>query len=82
MLVRTDRALESVVRAADMVSRLGGDEFAVDLSALDAPETPSAIAERIHDATARTVEGDGHVLLVRASLGEVVRRPPTRSKTS
>jgi len=72
VLVRTARALESAVRDDDMVARLGGDEFAVYLSALDAPERVSAIADRIHDAVATTVEGDGYALPVRASLGGVV----------
>jgi diguanylate cyclase (GGDEF)-like protein/PAS domain S-box-containing protein len=72
VLIRAARALESAVRDADLVARIGGDEFAVYLSALDAPDRVPAIAARIHDAIATTVEGDGTALPVRPSLGGVV----------
>jgi diguanylate cyclase (GGDEF)-like protein len=72
VLRRTARALESAVREDDMVARMGGDEFAVYLSSLKTSDMVPNIAERIHDAIATTVEGDGAALPVRASLGGII----------
>jgi len=75
LLVAVARALESSVRAGDIIARLGGDEFAVVLMGAGRHEMV-AVAERISSELCfrRTVH-DGSCVLVTASIGMAWARP-------
>jgi diguanylate cyclase (GGDEF)-like protein/PAS domain S-box-containing protein len=68
LLVAVAARLPRCIRPSDTAARLGGDEFAVLL-----PQTSHAgagmVMERITAAFAEPVEFEGHVLVIRASLG-------------
>lgn len=66
--------LVSCVRPGDTVARLGGDEFAILLE--DGAEDPMYVAHRIFDSFDEALPADGHVVLIRASVGVA----PTRGK--
>jgi diguanylate cyclase (GGDEF)-like protein/PAS domain S-box-containing protein len=80
VLATTADRLRGCVRAdSDMVARLGGDEFAVILTGTT-PAEAAATAERIVAALTEPVTIEGHVLVVRASVG-VATGPGTRART-
>jgi diguanylate cyclase (GGDEF)-like protein/PAS domain S-box-containing protein len=79
LAVAADR-LRGCVRAdSDTVARLGGDEFAVILAGTT-PAEAAATAGRIVAALTEPVTVEGHVLVVRASVG-VATGPGARART-
>jgi diguanylate cyclase (GGDEF)-like protein/PAS domain S-box-containing protein len=63
------RRLEAAVRPLDVVGRLGGDEFVVLLPHLHSPEQGMQIARRVQEKVGETMEIDGLVLPVGATMG-------------
>ena len=68
------RRLEGCVRKGDTVARLGGDEFTVLAEGIVTLEQARAIADKIIDAMKPPL--DGHKLLLRASIGISLYKPP------
>ncbi|MEV7624540.1 EAL domain-containing protein [Actinoplanes sp. NPDC089786] len=66
--------LRNAVRAEDLVSRLGGDEFAVLLRGVSEPEA-AAMADRILADVVQPARVDGHMLVVKASIGVAPAAP-------
>ena len=64
--------LLATVRPGDLACRLGGDEFAVLLPETDRIEDAEAIAERLLEAIAASVEIEGVALRVSASVGVAI----------
>jgi diguanylate cyclase (GGDEF)-like protein len=64
--------LLAAVRPADLACRLGGDEFAILLPETDRIEDAEAIAERLLEAIAASVEIEGVALRVSASVGVAI----------
>jgi diguanylate cyclase (GGDEF)-like protein/PAS domain S-box-containing protein len=80
VLATAAERLRGCVRAdSDTVARLGGDEFAVILTGTSAAEA-AATAERIVAALTEPVTVEGHVLVVRASVG-VATGPGAQART-
>jgi len=80
VLVTAAERLRGCVRAgSDTVARLGGDEFAVILTGTT-PAEAAATAERIVAALTEPVTVEGHVLVVRASVG-VATGPGGQART-
>jgi len=80
VLATTAERLRGCVRAdSDTVARLGGDEFAVILTGTT-PAEAAATAERIVAALTEPVTIEGHVLVVRASVG-VATGPGAQART-
>ena len=80
VLATAAERLRGCVRAdSDTVARLGGDEFAVILTGTTAAEA-AATAERIVAALTEPVTVEGHVLVVRASVG-VATGPGAQART-
>jgi len=69
VLATIAQGIETVVRPRDMVARLGGDEFVVLMPNLDSVDAGLLVAERILDAIGGTVEVDGLVMPIGASIG-------------
>ncbi|MBV1688075.1 EAL domain-containing protein [Novosphingobium sp. G106] len=69
VLVEVARRLEDAVRPRDMIARLGGDEFVILMSDLDAPEAGLAVAERVLTAIGTSIEIDGQIMPIGASIG-------------
>ncbi|MEV6492149.1 EAL domain-containing protein [Actinoplanes sp. NPDC051633] len=68
LLITVAERLRGAVRAKDLVSRLGGDEFAVLLRGVGADEA-AAMADRILADVIQPARVDGHMLVVKASIG-------------
>ncbi|MFG1610968.1 putative bifunctional diguanylate cyclase/phosphodiesterase [Actinoplanes sp. NPDC049265] len=66
--------LRNAVRAKDLVSRLGGDEFAVLLRGVSEAEA-AAMADRILADVVQPARVDGHMLVVKASIGVAPATP-------
>ena len=71
-----DRLLETVahrlsacVRAEDQLARLGGDEFVALLPRIAGPTDAAAVARKMLDVLAATIELDGHELRPSVSIG-------------
>jgi diguanylate cyclase (GGDEF)-like protein/PAS domain S-box-containing protein len=80
VLAMAAERLRGCVRAgSDTVARLGGDEFAVILTGTT-PAEAAATAERIVAALTEPVTVEGHVLVVRASVG-VATGPGAQART-
>jgi diguanylate cyclase (GGDEF)-like protein/PAS domain S-box-containing protein len=69
VLIEVARRLEEVVRPRDMIARLGGDEFVVLMSELDSAAAGLAIAERVLAAIGNSIEIDGQIMPIGASVG-------------
>lgn len=67
LLIGAGRRIAASVRSDDVVARLGGDEFAVLMTGSETDFTSTA--ERIMQAFDRSIVVEGHLLLVRPSLG-------------
>jgi diguanylate cyclase (GGDEF)-like protein/PAS domain S-box-containing protein len=74
-----ERLLGCVRADSDMVARLGGDEFAVILTGTT-PQEAAATAARIVAALHEPATVEGHVLVVRASVG-VATGPGAQART-
>jgi diguanylate cyclase (GGDEF)-like protein len=74
LLITVAERLRGAVRAKDLVSRLGGDEFAVLLRGVTAAEA-ATMADRILAAVIEPARVDGHMLLVKASIGVAPASP-------
>ncbi len=61
--------LQSALRAGDTLARFGGDEFAVLLDGVSDTTLAQAAAERLGRVLARSVEVEGRVLPVSATIG-------------
>ncbi len=61
--------LQAALRAGDTLARLGGDEFAVLLDGVSDTTLAHAAAERLGRVLARSVEVEGRVLPVAATIG-------------
>ncbi|HUD90119.1 MAG TPA: GGDEF domain-containing protein [Sphingobium sp.] len=61
--------------APDRAYRLGGDEFAVIVQAHDALRDLDGAADKILERLAESVEGLGHILFPRATIGGAVLAP-------
>jgi diguanylate cyclase (GGDEF)-like protein len=59
----------------DRAYRLGGDEFAVIVQAPDALRDLDGAADKILERLAEPVEGVGHILFPRATIGGAVLAP-------
>jgi diguanylate cyclase (GGDEF)-like protein/PAS domain S-box-containing protein len=80
VLATAAERLRGCVRAdSDTVARLGGDEFAVILTGTT-PAEAAATAQRIVAALTEPATIEGHVLVVRASVG-VATGPGTQART-
>lgn len=69
VLCEVSRRLEEVVRPRDMVARLGGDEFVILMPDLDATESGLKVAHRVLETIGASIEIDGHLLPIGASIG-------------
>ena len=69
VLAEVAQRMEKVVRPRDMVARLGGDEFIVLMPHLDSTETGLTVAERILEVIGGSLEIDGQVMPIGASIG-------------
>jgi diguanylate cyclase (GGDEF)-like protein/PAS domain S-box-containing protein len=69
VLVEVSRRLEEVVRPRDMIARLGGDEFVILMTDLDTVPGGLAIAERVLAAVGNSIEINGQVMPIGASIG-------------
>jgi diguanylate cyclase (GGDEF)-like protein len=67
------RRLSDAIRPDDLVARLGGDEFAILLDDLPDPELARAVAQRIVDALAESVQLGVNAVHVGASVGLAMR---------
>lgn len=77
VLRETADSLFAAVRHGDIVARYGGDEFCV-LVENTSPDGLRAMADRLwHDLNNRTIRGEGHTAIVRASIGTVLCLPRT-----
>lgn len=74
LLSRVGPRMATVVREGDILARLGGDEFAAVLAHAD-EDAAGAVARRLLDRLAQTVEVDGVDLQVDASIGIAVSHP-------
>ena len=72
VLTEVARRLRSGVREQDVVARLGGDEFAVLVPALGSAAECTALAERLRTSLDETLEVDGRLLDLGASIGVAV----------
>jgi diguanylate cyclase (GGDEF)-like protein len=72
VLVEVSRRLQGVVRPSDVVARLGGDEFAVLCPGIKGDGEVRAIAERLVKLVGRSIDVDGTLLRVGASVGVAV----------
>ncbi len=64
--------LQQVLRGSDTVARLGGDEFAILLTAISAREGVIIAAQKILETIRLSLEIEGHILHIGASLGVVL----------
>ncbi|GAB7191710.1 hypothetical protein NUM3379_24180 [Kineococcus sp. NUM-3379] len=76
LLVEIAARLSAVLRAGDTLARLGGDEFVIIYEGLHAgpagsvaPDSLTAVVERIRHALQRPVVLDGHTITTTASIG-------------
>lgn len=63
------RRLERLTRESDTLARLGGDEFVLIQSGITGPAEAARVAQRIVDALAVPIEGDGVTYDIGASIG-------------
>src|SRR5690606_1564889 len=73
------RLCESV-RETDLVARLGGDEFVILLEDTTR-ETAQAVARKVVDAMAGTIDVGGMPLMITTSIGIAHARRPTYAAT-
>lgn len=69
VLAEVGQRLDSVVRPRDMVARLGGDEFVILLTDLNTEDGGLPVAERIMEAVGGSIEIDGQMMPIGASIG-------------
>ena len=69
VLSEVGQRLEKVVRPRDMVARLGGDEFVILLTDLNTEGGGLPVAERIMEAVGGSIEIDGQLMPIGASIG-------------
>jgi len=69
VLTEVGQRLDSVVRPRDMVARLGGDEFVILLTDLHTEDGGLPVAERIMEAVGGSIEIDGQIMPIGASIG-------------
>ena len=72
VLQAVSQRLQEVLRDGDTVARLGGDEFAVLLPAAGGLASALDLAARLRAAVGASIEADGVVLDVDASIGVVL----------
>jgi diguanylate cyclase (GGDEF)-like protein/PAS domain S-box-containing protein len=72
VLAEVAQRLENVVRPRDMVARLGGDEFVVLMPNLDSPGTGLTVAQRILDVIGTSLDIDGQIMPIGASIGVAI----------
>jgi diguanylate cyclase (GGDEF)-like protein/PAS domain S-box-containing protein len=68
VLIEVARRLEPLLRVGDTLARLGGDEFAL-LCEEVADEEVRAIADRVIDSLAKSIEVEGRAVTQAASIG-------------
>jgi diguanylate cyclase (GGDEF)-like protein/PAS domain S-box-containing protein len=81
VLVEAAARLRGAVRDGDHVGRLGGDEFLLICPRVQSAEQAVMIAERIKRAITGTVDVDGGVVELGASLGVVFATEPIDADT-
>ena len=69
VLCEIAQRLRAVVREVDIVARLGGDEFVVVVENLGNPALIGAIAQKLIDELSRSIELDGQLFHLSASIG-------------
>jgi diguanylate cyclase (GGDEF)-like protein len=69
VLIEVARRLHECLRRTDTAARLGGDEFALLLPEVLHPREAELIAQRVVEALAAPVAGEGGAVSVRASVG-------------
>ena len=69
VLERVGKRLRTTLREGDVVARLGGDEFAMLLPSVQAKDSVTGAAQRIHDALEEPFTVGGLALKVEASIG-------------
>ncbi len=80
-LAEIGRRLRQATRATDIAGRIGGDEFAVILPSTDA-DGVAIVAERMRKALrAMTIDLDGRLVPISASVGAAVLEGPFDPKT-
>jgi diguanylate cyclase (GGDEF)-like protein/PAS domain S-box-containing protein len=68
LLIQSARRLEALLRADDTLSRQGGDEFVLVLPGCGAKQA-ALVAEKLIEASAGTLQIDGHDIVVTLSVG-------------
>jgi len=79
LLSAVAQRLRGCLRSADTAARLGGDEFGVLLEAVQSPNEPAQIAERILAAFAEPLRVKGEPMAVPLSIGITVSAGGERS---
>ncbi|MGI8749283.1 MAG: putative bifunctional diguanylate cyclase/phosphodiesterase, partial [Thermoleophilaceae bacterium] len=69
VIERVGKRLRTTLREGDVVARLGGDEFAMLLPSIQAKDSVTGAAQRIHDALEEPFTVGGLALRVEASIG-------------
>ena len=69
VLAEVAKRIEAVIRPRDMVARLGGDEFVILLPDLATVDGGLVVAERVLEAIGGSIDIDGQVLPLGASIG-------------
>ncbi|MBD3612381.1 MAG: EAL domain-containing protein, partial [Hydrogenovibrio crunogenus] len=69
LLVELSKRMKNILREEDTLARIGGDEFIVVLVNLDAPSDCEMILRRLLESTSESVDIEGEVVSVSASIG-------------